>query len=93
MAKITGIPTVRLAITFELNEAEARALDALSGYGDDAFIKVFYESLGKSYMQDHEAGLRTFLVTIREVLPGILARADKARKSFRERPAVDDNEL
>lgn len=45
MAKIVGKANVDLRMFFEVDEIEARALDALSGYGDDAFIKVFYEHL------------------------------------------------
>ena len=82
MAKIEGIPTVMLAIRLVITEQEARALDAMAGYGDDAFIKIFYEHLGKSYMQKHEDGLRLFLKSIRELMPLQLWRTDKAREAF-----------
>jgi hypothetical protein len=62
----------------------------LAGYGDDAFIKVFYEKLGKSYMQAHEGGLRSFLVSIRESIPGHLDRVDEARKIFNGRNKAGD---
>lgn len=73
---------VELKLTFELDEVEARALDALAGYGDDAFVKAFYELLGKHYMQEHESGLRSFLKSIRQSVPGHLVRIDNARKAF-----------
>ena len=82
MAKIIGKARLDLCLTFYINESEARALDALAGYGDDAFIKVFYEKLGSSYMRDHEQGLREFLNSIRNFLPGELHKIDKARKTF-----------
>lgn len=82
MAKITQQPTVTVEATFTVNEAELRALDALAGYGDDAFIKMFYESLGKSYMQPHEAGLREFLKSIRDIAGPIIRRTVNARKEF-----------
>jgi hypothetical protein len=82
MAKIYQAPKVDMALTFVVNESEARALDALAGYGDDAFIKAFYDTLGKAYMVEHEAGLRTFLKDVRGFLPGALERLDKARKAF-----------
>lgn len=72
MAKATTKPQLNVSIHFEVDELEARALEDLAGYGDDAFIKAFYEHLGKSYMEKHEQGLRRFLQTIRTaVAPGL----------------------
>lgn len=82
MAQLIERPIITLVVDFRITEIEARALDALAGYGDDAFIKVFYEHLGKSYMRDHEAGLRQFLKTVREFMPSVLYRTDEARKVF-----------
>lgn len=82
MAEILGHPNVTLTMTIALSEGEARALDAMAGYGDDAFIIAFYEHLGKSYMEKHEDGLRKFLKTIRQFMPGVLSRVDAARKEF-----------
>lgn len=82
MAKITQKPQVNCDIVFTVNESEARALDALAGYGDDAFIKTFYDGLGKAYMEKHEKGLRTFLQDVRTNLPSILSRLDNARVAF-----------
>ena len=82
MAKIAGIPSIGLEITLLLNESEARALDALAGYGDDTFVKAFYDTLGKAYMEQHEAGLRSLLKTVRIIMPMWLARVDLARKAF-----------
>jgi hypothetical protein len=81
--KIQGIPTVKLDIAIRLTEEEAGALGAMAGYGDDAFIRVFYEHLGRAYMEKYEAGLRSFLKTARGLDAWIL-RADKARKAFEE---------
>jgi hypothetical protein len=82
MAKLTAKPTLDIAIQFTVNESEARALDALAGYGDDQFISAFKIFLGESYLKPHEAGLRTFLKTIRQELADPLAKMDDARKSF-----------
>lgn len=82
MAKIIGRPRVELVLDFELSESEARALEAMAGYGDDAFIKVFYDKLGKHYMRDHEVGLRSLLKSARQQIPPILYRADEARQAF-----------
>lgn len=82
MAEIIGVPNVNLDLTFRINEAEARALYDLAGYGADEFIKAFYEFLGKSYMVKHEAGLRSFLSSVRKFIPGELSKLDEARQAF-----------
>jgi hypothetical protein len=82
MAKIGMQPRIEMELTLIVTEEEARALDAMAGYGDDAFVKVFYAHLGKAYMERHEAGLRSFLKSCRELIPGPLSRATAARKTF-----------
>lgn len=82
MAKIIAHPTIDVMLRFVVNESEARALDAMAGYGDDAFIRVFYEKLGKAYMEKHEVGLRLFLKSIRDIMPGLLSKVDAAHKVF-----------
>jgi len=59
-----------------LNEDELKALDALFGYGIDAFLDVFYKSMGRSYLSPHEAGLRSLAQTIR----GCGGLADEAQE-------------
>ena len=82
MATITTAASVSLRFNFSISEEEARALDALAGYGDDAFIAAFYEKLGKAYMEKHEAGLRQFLKDIRSIIPSAISRLNKARACF-----------
>lgn len=82
MAKLEFKTKLELSVSFTVNERELRALDALAGYGDDAFIKMFYDNLGTSYMKPYEAGLREFLVSIRSMTPTLINQTDKARKSF-----------
>lgn len=82
MAKASVNPIITVVVRFEINEQEARALDALAGYGDDAFIEAFYEKLGKVYMQKHEAGLREFLKSIRTVVGPAISKVDTARKEL-----------
>lgn len=82
MANFAVRPEIMGKITIELTESEARAWDALVSYGDDAFIKTFYEKLGEAYMREHEAGLRTLFKTTRSILPGVLDRIDIARRAF-----------
>lgn len=82
MAEIVQRPKVEVTATMQFSEAELRALDALVCYGSDAFIKVFYEHMGKHYMKPHEAGLRTLFESVRQIVPGILQRTDDARRVF-----------
>ena len=84
MAKIISETKIDFQLNISLNESEARAIDALVGYGDDPFIEKFYTFFGKHYMQSHEQGLREFFKSIRSIVPTELAKVDKARKSFKE---------
>lgn len=81
MATLTEKPKIELTVNLTINESEARTLDVLVGYDFDAFLKAFY-TLGKHYMQPNEAGLKSFFTTVRQIMPGILERTDKARKTF-----------
>lgn len=56
---ITHKKEVKHTFTLELNEDEMMALDGIVGYGADNFLKVFYQYLGKHYLQPHEKGCRT----------------------------------
>lgn len=84
MAKIVQGAEVKMTLTFTVNEAEARALEALTGYADKEFLRVFYDHLGSHYMKPHEAGLLSLFASIRESVPSYLRRADKARAAFTE---------
>jgi hypothetical protein len=81
-------PRVEVGATIKLTEAELRALEALAGYGDDGFLKVFYEHLGKAYLKPHKAGLKSLFAVIRADLRPIMARADAAKKAFALRDPV-----
>lgn len=73
MAKAITKPQVSVSIQIQIDEVEAAALIDLAGYGVNQFIEAFYEKLGRSYMQKHEAGLRRFLETITaEVSPAVI---------------------
>ena len=78
--KIKINPTVSFECYMTLTETEARALDALSGYGEEEFIKHFYKHLGKAYMEKYEVGLRSFLFSIRHTLSPQLHQINEARK-------------
>ena len=85
MAKIHQVPTIKLEVTLKLDEGEARALEALMGYGVDIFLKVFYEHIGKHYLSPYEDGLRRlFSSDTRMVLNAVLTRKNKAEKAFKD---------
>lgn len=83
MSTITTNAGVTFTATIVLDEAAARALDAMAGYGADEFLKVFYAQLGKAYMQPWEHGLRNLLETIRKDLPRQLSAIDEARRAIK----------
>ena len=65
MAKVIGHGEINGEVTLVLNESEARALDAIVGYGAEPFLKAFYEHLGKAYLQPYERGLRSLFESVR----------------------------
>lgn len=69
-----------IVINLTLTEVEARALRELTVFGTDAFLKVFYEKLGKTTLERHEKGLRSLFETIKSELPRHLNKADEVRK-------------
>jgi len=71
-------------IYLELEEGEARALEAICGYGPDAFVKWFYKNLGEHYLKPHEDAMRSLFATVRAELPKHLSKLDKARKFFKD---------
>lgn len=82
MGKLASRPLTDLKITLELNYHEAAALEAMAGYGFDAFLEMFYENLGKTYLQPHEEGLKSLFDCVKETLPGIVNRFKNAQDVF-----------
>ncbi|MNF39607.1 hypothetical protein D3C87_1472720 [compost metagenome] len=82
MAKIAEQPVVSVTAHFTVTESELRALEALTGYGTDQFLEFFYKNMGTTYMKPHEAGLREFFSSIRNIACPIIKRADAARAVF-----------
>lgn len=69
------------SVKCELTENELRALDGLVGYGFDAFIKCFYEHLGRHYLEPYEADLKQLFAKIESLRPEI-ENIQKARKAL-----------
>lgn len=87
MSRIITNPVVNVSACIRLSEQELSALDAISGYGTDEFLKVFYEKMGESYLRPHEDGIRTLFATIRSEVPAILTKAEVSRKAFNSSPS------
>lgn len=73
---------IELTATLTLSEGHLRALDALVGYGDDAFLKAFYVKLGKHYMKPFERDLRDLFAHLRGEVPQALKGVEEARERF-----------
>ncbi len=73
-------PTISARITVVLTEEEARALVELTIYGTNEFLKVFYEHLGKSYLEPHELGLRSLFDGAKNLVKPQLFKIDNARR-------------
>ena len=86
MAKVIGGGEIRGEVTLVLTEDEAKALDALVGYGHKIFLEVFYTHLGKAYLQPHERGLKSLFESVRTgegSVSNFLKRIHDARDVFR----------
>lgn len=73
---------VEITATLTLTESHLRALDALIGYGDDAFLRAFYVKLGQHYMQPFERDLRDLFGHLRGEVPEALKGVKAARERF-----------
>ena len=85
MAKVIGYGEIKGEVTLVLSESEAKALDALVGYGADSFLKVFYAGLGKAYLEPFEKGLRSLFDSVRTgegSVSTFLRRLHEAREVF-----------
>lgn len=85
-SKIEAKTAVRVdfSIQITLNEQEAKALEAIAGYGVDSFLEVFYAKMGRHYLEPHEQGMRLLFERIRHVMPVELAKINTAKASISE---------
>lgn len=72
------------SITLTLNEQEARALNAIAGYGIKPFLEVFYDKMGKHYLKPHEEGLKSLFEAARNKLPSHYYDVDRARQILKD---------
>ena len=86
MEKIVGNAKaqVEFSIKFTLTKGEAQALDAIVGYGVEPFLKVFYEHMGKAYLQPHEKEMRKLFERVKTDLPSEVRKIEKAEKAIND---------
>lgn len=84
MAKIRKNIVIEFSVVLTLQEDEVNALDALVGYGTQSFLDVFYEKMGRAYLEQHEAGLRSLFDSIRSQVVPAIGQIDTARKAIAE---------
>lgn len=79
---VTIQTNVQITATLTLSEGHLRALDAMAGYGADAFLKAFYIKLGRHYMKPFERDLRDLFTMINNQVPAALKGVRDARKNL-----------
>lgn len=67
-----------------LTKGEALALDAIVGYGIEPFLKVFYEHMGKAYLQPHEKEMKKLFERVKSELPREVKKIETAQKAINE---------
>lgn len=82
MANVSIDKQLNVKITLDVSESEARAMEALAGYGTKPFLNVFYKHMGRHYLEPHESGLASLFSKIRAQLPHELTAIDNARKDL-----------
>ena len=69
MSNIKSTSNLEFQITLTLTETEARALKALTGYGEKQFLECFYKGLGRHYLEPYSSGIKSLFSTIDIHLP------------------------
>lgn len=81
MAEINSSSKLILEVKLTLSEEEAKALNAITVYGADKFLEIFYQHLGKTYLEEHEDGLVSLFNSVKANLSVILKQNDNIRNN------------
>lgn len=73
---------VKLEVTLVLGEEEARALNAMTQYGAEAFLRCLSQGLSQAMVHSHGTGFRSFYDAVLSIGP-MLDRARAARDAFK----------
>lgn len=90
MERTNIVANVDMKITLTLTENEARALHVLVGYGFEPFIKVFYEKLGKHYLEPYHKECKNLFDVIYQSLPEQLGKFDKMREIINPKKCIHE---
>lgn len=90
-AELKSSIELQAKFTIELTEIEAKALNEMTKYGIEAFLKGYKKCLGSHYIAPHERGLRDLFVTIGSTLPREIKKLDDIKKaiSFIDNPIAN----
>jgi hypothetical protein len=82
---------VEFKVSLELTEAEARAFEAIIGYGWEPFAKFFYEKLGSSYLKPYEAAAKALFNQRQNIIYQLynIEQVRKAVASINTNPGLD----
>lgn len=80
-------------VNIQLTENEARAWDAIVGYGWDAFIQVFEEKLGKHYIRPYKADAERLFKETRQIIGMQLYGIEQAKKAIKSINQKGENEV
>lgn len=83
-SKVKSDVKIDIKISVELTLSEARALNEITSYNVNDFLKIFYQHVGKSYLHPHEAGVIQLFKTAKELLGSEINKADKIIASVNE---------
>lgn len=73
---------LNITATVALTEGQLAALEAMAGYGADAFLKAFYVKLGRHYMKPFERDLRDLFDAVGGQVAPALRRVRETRKKL-----------
>lgn len=76
--------SVEFKIKIEMTVSEAKALKAITEYGSDEFLSMFYKNLGKVNLQPYEKELKSLFLNIRQSLPNEISKIEKAKKAIND---------
>lgn len=85
MSKILAKSKLEFSITLELDEQQARALNAITVYGTKQFLDVFYKHLGSVYLKPYEQGFQSLFNLIKSELPSKLTEVDEVRDFLKQK--------
>lgn len=69
-----------ITVSFNLTEAEARALHDLTGYGAEIFYEKFCKELGSHYINKNKDGFLSLWERLRTELPQAFHKIDEIKK-------------